>query len=62
MIGTNPYMFRHRSAIFRESTNTKDHKSKSLLPKAEFWTCHPSCSKTPWRRHSGTKIRRDWYL
>jgi hypothetical protein len=27
MISTNFYMFRHRSAFFRESTNTVDHKS-----------------------------------
>jgi hypothetical protein len=26
MIRTNSYMFRHQSAIFRESTDTKDHK------------------------------------
>jgi len=26
MISTNSYMFRHRSAFFRESTNTVDHK------------------------------------
>ena len=27
MISTNSYMFRQRSAFFRESTNTVDHKS-----------------------------------
>jgi len=62
MKGTNPYMFQHRSAIFWESSNTKDHKSNSLLPEAEFWTCHPSCSKTPWWWHFGTTICRGWYL
>jgi hypothetical protein len=28
---TNSYMFRHRRAIFRESTNKKDHQSNSPL-------------------------------
>jgi len=34
----HPYMFQHRSDIFRESTNTNFHKFNTT------WTCVPSCS------------------
>jgi len=31
MITNNPYLLQHQSAIFRESTNTTDHKTKTPL-------------------------------
>jgi len=43
------HIFRYRSDIFTESTNTKKHKCKSC------WTCDTLCSWTPWRWHSGAE-------
>ena len=31
LLRISPYMFRYRNAIFRESKNTKDHKSNTTL-------------------------------
>jgi len=52
MISINSYIFRHQTAIFRESTKTKEHESKTPI------VCF---SWLPEDEQSGAETCRSWY-
>jgi len=52
MVNSNVYMFRHRSAIFRESTKIK--------AQVQHFTCDSVCSQTLCRWHPGAETCCGW--